>query len=88
MKKKKKKEYGVCLSVVERGAEASEQEREGAALVFCVTERRVGEGKGGREIMRAREQTVASHCQLTDSYSLCIVCVCVRVSRRRKKKTA
>lgn len=67
-----------CFSASgERGAEAREQRGKGRRYFFCVTESEWG--KGGREIMRAREQTVASQraSALTDSCGRCKVHVSI-----------
>lgn len=54
-----KREYGVCLPLVKEGQKQAGKEG-GGGVSFSVSLKREW-GKGGREIMQAREQTVESH---------------------------
>lgn len=63
-----------------KGGQKRASKEGGGGVSFSVSLKREW-GKGGREIMRVREQTLKSQSILTDSYSLCILyvhmCVCV-----------
>jgi len=71
--KEEQKEYSVCLSIGERGAEASEKRGRGRRRFFCVTEREWGKGDNASEGAHSGEPGSI----LTDSYSLRLVYMCV-----------
>lgn len=73
---KKRVERVWCLSAIgERGAEASQQRGRGRRQFFCVTEKRVGEGRQGDNASKGANSREPQSIP-TDSYSLCIVCMC------------